>query len=225
MATSCAIVDYLQGLNQKLSNLGTLPTQMLFGLMLASTSLLRILKGPAVDGLDVEKAKASFFTAINLSRQMSVDQHDAAAMLVTILSELYNSTRVFHKSDRSERTALRIRSRLAASIVIDVVWWWREEFDPQCRHISSLQGTASDGMPVIEQCSGIFKDERLSRHIGKNHHQSFGTLANAPNALVENYPIHFDDQFIADFEWALGDDSMFSSTEPFDLAWPSGGPF
>lgn len=144
-ATSCAIVDYLQGLSQRSSGLGTIPTEMLFGLILASTSLLRILKGPIVHGLDTEKAKTSFFTAINLSRQMSVDQHDAAALLATILNQLWNSTRVFRKPDSGEYTALRIRSRLAASIVVDVVWWWREEFDPQCRQTASLQRTISDG--------------------------------------------------------------------------------
>ncbi|KAK1142752.1 hypothetical protein N8T08_007384 [Aspergillus melleus] len=204
MTTSCVIVDYLQGLSQKLSSLGTVPTQMLFGLMLASTSLLRILKGPAVDGLDIEKAKTSFFAAIKLSRQISVDQHDAAAMLATIMNQLWNSTRAFRRSDNGEYTALRIRSRLAASVVIDVVWWWREEFDPQCRQTASLPGTTSDGATYSRD--------------------NPGTLTSAQIGLTEKQgPVHFDDQFIADLEWALGDDGMFSSTEPFDLAWPSSG--
>ncbi|KAI9035402.1 uncharacterized protein KD926_003524 [Aspergillus affinis] len=176
---------------------------MLFGLMLASTSLLRIFKGPAVDGLNIEKAKASF-TAIKLSRQMSVDQHDAAAILATITSQLSNSTRAFRRSDNGEYTALRIRSRLAASVVVDVVWWWREDFELQCRQTGSLQGTTSDG--ATYSCD------------------NFGTLTSAPNGHMEKQnPLHIDDQFIADFEWALGDDGMFSSTAPFDLAWPSSG--
>lgn len=67
---------------------------------------------------------------------------------------------------------------------------------------------------------------RFNRFVGTNcNRDSLGANTNAPNGLYEKQdPIHFDDQFIADFEWALGDYGVFPPVEPFDLPWPSTGP-
>ncbi|KAA8648310.1 uncharacterized protein ATNIH1004_004195 [Aspergillus tanneri] len=73
----------------------TLPVQTVFALMLASACLLRVLKGSVLSGLDVQRAKTSFFGAINLSRQMSVEQNNPAAKMATMFSQLWNSTTAF----------------------------------------------------------------------------------------------------------------------------------
>ena len=112
-------------------------------------TLLRILKCFASRDLDIERAKACFFTAINLEKQMSVESNDSPAKAVIILNQLWNSSKAFRKADGSEYTALRIRSRLVLSPVLDAVWWWRDEFDPLARALNSTQGEQTEGIPCI----------------------------------------------------------------------------
>lgn len=145
------MVDSIKNLGEKLDVLSTAPIQVNFGILLASVALLRILKCFASRGLDVERAKSCFFTAIILKKQMSVESNDAAAKAVIILNQLWNSSKAFRKSDGSEYTALRIRSRLVLSPVLDAVWWWRDEFDPQAR-VAPPQGEAPEGAGTMLDC-------------------------------------------------------------------------
>lgn len=145
LAAACAVVDSIENLGQRLSSLCIAPVQVDFGILLASMTLLRILKGFPSEDLHIERARSSFFTVINLARQMSFASNDRAAKAVIILNQLWNSTKAFRKSDGTEYTALRIRSRLVHSPVVDAVWWWRDEFDPQARAMGSSQGDASEG--------------------------------------------------------------------------------
>lgn len=92
-----------------------------------------MLKGTTPQDLDLERARASLFTGINLAKQMSLDSNDLATKSVIFLNQLWTSTKAFRKSDGSEYTALRIRSRLVLSLILDAVWWWRDEFDVQYR--------------------------------------------------------------------------------------------
>ena len=143
--SACTLVDYVKKLGERLDLLATAPIQVNFGILLASICLLRILKIFASRDLDIERAKSCFFTAINLAKQMSIENNGSAAKAVIIVNQLWNSTKAFRKSDGSEYTALRIRSRLVLSPVVDAVWWWRDEFDPQARGMGSSQGEA-DGI-------------------------------------------------------------------------------
>ncbi|KAE8354198.1 hypothetical protein BDV28DRAFT_91185 [Aspergillus coremiiformis] len=204
LAAACSAIECLQDLSQTLPSLATTPSEVYSGMLFASVALLRIHKGAPMPGLDLERARSCFFTAINLLKHMSVQNNDAAAKTVIVLNQLWNSTKAFRRSDGSDFTALRIRSRLILSPVVDAVWWWREEHDPQCRPGALSQGNAPDGVD--------------------SHRDGTGATANAPNGLMERHePILFDDQFLADFEWALGDDAIFPSTEPYGSGWSSGG--
>lgn len=52
------------------------------------------------------------------------------------------------------------------------------------------------------------------------HRDNTGAVVNAPIGLMERHePVLFDDQFLADFEWALGDDGLFPPTEPYGSDW------
>lgn len=146
LCTACSVIESVQDLSRTTLNLATAPLELYFALLLASVALLRILKGPSLPGLDLERARSRFFIAINLLKQMSVQNNDAAAKTVIVLNQLWNSTRAFRKSDGNEFPTLRIRSRLMLSPVVDAVWWWREEHDPQCRPGVPSQGNAPDGM-------------------------------------------------------------------------------
>ncbi|KAJ5817401.1 hypothetical protein N7447_009634 [Penicillium robsamsonii] len=144
IVTACNLIDYVQALADRMGSLFMAPVQICFGLLLASMSLLRILKNDsASSGLDTSRAQASFFTAINLAKQMSTDRSDSAAKMVTVLNQLWNSSKAFRKSDGSYHTTLRIRSRLILSLILDAVWWWRDEYDPHMRpHVrTKMRGT------------------------------------------------------------------------------------
>lgn len=146
LVTACNLIDYIQSLNDRLGCIAMAPIQIGFGLLLASTALLRILKSNAASqGLETSRARASLFTAINLAKQMSIDNADLAAKTVTVLNCVWNSHKAFRKIDGSEYTVLRIRSRLVLSPILDTVWWWRDEFDPQSRTVRS----------VVEPAEGI----------------------------------------------------------------------
>lgn len=143
--TACTFIDFVENIRQQIPVLPAVPYQVYFGMLLASAFLLRILKWPSLRGVDIDRAKASFFTAINLGRQMTVG-NDAAAKMVLIMNQLWNSPKAFRKPDGLEHTALRIRSRLVVSPVIDAVWWWREEFDPQNRPAVPPQAGHPEGL-------------------------------------------------------------------------------
>lgn len=218
--TACSAVEYVQDLNREAISLAATPLEVYFGMLLASVTLLRIHKGAPMPGLDLEKARSRFFAAINLLKQMSVQNNDGAAKTVLVLNQLWNSTKAFRKSDGSDFTTLRIRSRLMLSPVVDAVWWWREEYDPQFRSGGPTQGNMPDGMfsyyfrPLI----------RWKLIIGIGVDINRDNMATAPIGVTERHePILFNDQFLADFEWALVDDELFPSTEPYGSGWSSVG--
>ncbi|KAJ6172773.1 hypothetical protein N7470_001840 [Penicillium chermesinum] len=134
VTTACNVIDYVQSLTDRVASLTMLPNQIAWGLLLAATSLTRILKSQsAAEGVETIRARSSLFTAINLAKQMSVDSADLSAKTVTVLTSIWNSNKAFRKADGTDFTTLRIRGRLALSPVLDAVWWWRDEFDPQSR--------------------------------------------------------------------------------------------
>lgn len=216
LVTACCLIDYIQSLIGRLGCLAMTPVQMGFGLLLASTSLLRILKSTtASHGLEIGRARSSLFTAINLAKQMSVDSADLSAKTVTVLNAIWNSNRAFRRADGSEYIALRIRSRLVLSPILDAVWWWRDEFDPP-RTIRS----------VVEPADGTVYSRSRSRHFaadaggigsGADTNRDLLGVGMAP-AGVPGDAFHLDEQFLADFEWALGDDALFS-LEPLPTTW------
>ncbi|EYE90290.1 Zn(II)2Cys6 transcription factor [Aspergillus ruber CBS 135680] len=204
LSTCCAMIDCIQDVGQKITNLAIVPVQVSFAMLLASVTILRILKSTTFSReLDVERAKSSFFTAINLAKQMTIDSSDMASKSVIILNQLWNSTKAFRKPDGSEYTALRIRSRLVLSPILDAVWWWRDEFDAQYRAMVFPQ-EASEGV-----------DTQVSS--AATSHAWIGPVDRQDSLCL-------DDQFLADFEWALGDGGLFPPTEPYCQTWSSFGP-
>lgn len=174
----------------------TTPVQINFGLLLASVSLLRILKLYTSCDLDLERARASFFAGINLAKEMSVQQNDSAAKAVFILNHLWNSTKAYRKPDGSAYTSLRVRGRLVLSPVLDAVWWWRDENEPQYRTMYLVQGEAADGAE-------------------SNRDPSNAAASAIVNCADRQDSARADDHFLADFEWALCEDESFLSSGPY----------
>ncbi|KAJ5085086.1 hypothetical protein N7532_009857 [Penicillium argentinense] len=219
LVTACSLIDYVQSLTDRLGCLAMCPVQLGFGLLLASTSLLRILKSStASHGLETVRARSALFTAINVAKQMSVDSADLAAKTVTVLNSIWNSNKAFRKADGGEYTALRIRSRLVLSPILDTVWWWRDEFDPQSRTMRSVV-EPSDGNVFMTSRYLAAADASTGAGMDANRDLVGGTMAPA-GAPAQNNAFHLDEQFLADFEWALGDDALFS-LDPLPANWTS----
>ena len=149
LSTACAIIELAENLGEKLNSLSAAPLHILCGTLVALEALLRILKSSASCGLDTERAKLCFFKGINLSKQLSVVSHDAAAKMVTIMTQLWHSSKAFRRPDGSEYVTLRIRSRLVLSPLLDTVGWWRDEFDTQHRATAMPQESTTDGLFVL----------------------------------------------------------------------------
>ncbi|CAG8105567.1 unnamed protein product [Penicillium olsonii] len=218
ITTACNLVDFIQALGDKMGFLSMAPVQVGFGILLASMTLLRILKSN-VDtiGLDVNRARASFFTAINLAKQVSTDRTDTAARTITLLNQLWNSSRAFRKADGSEYTALRIRSRLILSQILDSVWWWRDEFDPHTRAIVRGNETADVGMPKTNPLAG----GNTGHPIGSTDptREPLGGIFSGMG-LPPQEEFTMDEDFFAKFEWAISEEE-FLSLGAFPADWGS----
>lgn len=189
------------------------PSQIQFALLLASCSLIRILKSPSgSQGLETMRARSSLFTAINLAKQMSVDSADLPSKIVIILNAIWNSTKAFRKADGSEFIALRIRGRLVVSPVIDTIWWWRDEYDPPSKMRSVVE--PSKGSVYCQSRSYAATDSgTVGMGMGMDPSHDPTSAALSQDAFL------LDEQFLADFEWALGDDALFS-LDPLPNSWP-----
>lgn len=216
LVTACSLVDYIRLLSDRVGFLSMAPIQIGFGLLLASTSLLRILKSNAASrGLETSRARACLFAAINLAQQMSVDSADLAAKTVTILKAVWNSNKAFRKMDGSEYNSLRIRSRLVLSPILDLVWWWRDEFDPGSRSVRSVVEPAQGNAYARSRYPGAV--DAGSKPVSDTNRDITGAAA-VSGAPERNDTFYLDEQFLADFEWALGDDALFS-LDPLPSNW------
>ncbi|KAJ5190017.1 Transcription factor [Penicillium cf. griseofulvum] len=205
IVTACNLIDYIQALADRMGSLFMAPVQVNFGLLLASMSLLRILKSDfASGGLDTSRAQASFFAAINLAKKMSTDRSDTPAKMITVLNQLWNSTKAFRKADGSEYTALRIRSRLILSQILDAVWWWRDEYEPHAR--AKMRGTELVDGPIR---ANMFPGVEVGRAIMGTEpprESAGGILQNAGAPFQGEFQINED--YFTNFEWLS--DEIFS---------------
>ncbi|KAF4220658.1 hypothetical protein CNMCM8980_001613 [Aspergillus fumigatiaffinis] len=216
LAAACRVIDFVQSLGQTPGRLVTTPVQINFGLLLASVSLLRILKLYTSCDLDLERARASFFSGINLAKEMSVQQNDSAAKAVFILNQLWNSTKAYRKPDGSAYTSLRVRGRLVLSPVLDAVWWWRDENEPQYRTMYLPQGEAADGIiPPIPETHPAQADDPMISGAESTRNPSSTAASTMVNSVERQDSARADDHFLADFEWALCEDEFFLSTGPY----------
>lgn len=218
IATACNLVDYIQNLADRIGFLSMAPVQIGFGLLLASMSLLRILKSQVASSeLETSRARASFFAAINLAKQMSTDRTDTAAKTITVLNQLWNSGKAFRRADGSEYTALRIRSRLILSQILDAVWWWRDEFDPQARaKIRSTETPDTSAYSQVTTQSGGSSGGAIEE--GDQTRKPPGSFFNSMDPSRDEFMM--DEDFFAKFEWAISEEE-FLSLGTFPTDWSS----
>ncbi|KAJ9190804.1 transcriptional regulator family: Fungal Specific TF [Paecilomyces variotii] len=202
VAISCTVLEKIGDIGNKPGLLAASPLHIVSAAGIAACLLLRILKTSVSGNMDIERAKSAIFLGINIMKQISAGGNETAGKFVLILNQLWNSSKAFRKSEGSEYSGLRIRSRLSMSVTIDAFWRWRDEFDTQHRTLLLSQ----------ESTEG--------QH--NTHENSGATSHDNPAIPSESQEAFFlDDQFLSDFEWALGDNRLFPPTEPCGPIWSS----
>lgn len=186
-STACSVIDHMRVLYDKSETYAGSPMFIINALILASSVLLRLLKSSISSKLDSEKAKNALFAGLNLMKYMVLDAKDIASKCSFALNQLWNSPKAFRKADGSEYTTLRIRSRLVISPVIDMAWWWREEYEPDVP--SSAPEKNEDGA------------RNEAGNTNSNNDSLVGPISDMANVGSE-YGF-LNDEFLADFEWAL----------------------
>ena len=154
--TACAVIDKVSKLDRTQALVHYATMYIYLAVLIAACVLLRLYKTTFSKYLDLESCKATFFSAINILRKLSLENNDTPAKAAIMLSQLWTSNKVFRNADGSERSELRIKSFLEKSSVFDCVLWWKEEFrsDPVVasvqlgdRHYAAMD-VASEKVPT-----------------------------------------------------------------------------
>lgn len=143
------MLEKIGDLGNKPGLLAASPLHIVSAAGIAACLLLRILKTSVSGNMDIERAKSAIFLAINIMKQISAGGNETAGKFVLILNQLWNSSKAFRKSEGSEYSGLRIRSRLSMSVTIDAFWRWRDEFDTQHRTLL-LSQESTEGKTLLD---------------------------------------------------------------------------
>jgi len=195
--TCCQVIESFDHLDR--TGQICLPAAPIFfyhGLMVPCHTLLRLLKTSFSRYINVERAKTALFLGISLHKRMSLQNDDVPARSGVALTQLWNSTRVFRKSNGTETVALRIRSRLSGSIVLDGIVWWREEFGAFMGVYPPPITDARNDPPPSE--NGIVSNGNVLPE------------ATTPAPAKPDYSTFLDDPMLTEFGWPV-DDDIFSS--------------
>lgn len=96
---------------------------------LAGFSILRLVRSPLAQHLDLTSGEQAFFQAVQFLKNVSLQSGDIGMRTALIMNDLWNSSKVFRRKDgRIESLGLRLRTRLSMSVSYDMFWYWREEF-------------------------------------------------------------------------------------------------
>ena len=96
---------------------------------LAGFSILRLVRSPLAQHLDLAAGEQAFFQAVQFLKSVSLQPGDIGMRTALIMHDLWNSNKVFRRNDgRIESLGLRLRTRLSMSVSYDMFWYWREEF-------------------------------------------------------------------------------------------------
>lgn len=79
--------------------------------------------------LDLENGKRAFNSAIMLTRRISIEDNDLPGRTSTILTQLWSAQA--RGGQRDKEPGLKLKTRLAASLLHDSLWTWREIFGGQ----------------------------------------------------------------------------------------------
>jgi hypothetical protein len=115
------------------------------GVLLAACTLFRCLKTPFADsiGRDASTAQALFYSAINMLRNISLVEGDKPSRSAWALQQLWRSEKIYRKTDGEWDLDLHVRDRFGSSVVYDIMWWSRAEFNGQSNAYSYAQSESN----------------------------------------------------------------------------------
>lgn len=127
-------------------------TRFVFTAALMGVALmLRILKGPFATYVDQEHGSTLFLATAKFMQSYSFEKGDFSARAALLAEQLWGSEKLFKDTDGTVNIALRVRNRLSASPLHDVIVRWREEFGDL-----RTQAAASRNLGMSSRLSGDF---------------------------------------------------------------------
>jgi len=126
---ACSVIEQMISLDRAV-DLAMYCTSYIYRMMmLAAFTVLKLKKSSFSRCLNMESVKSSYFSAMALAKKVSIENNDIPAKSTQVLKQLWMSNKVFMQDNEIEGSLkLRIRSRLAMSLALDCLWWWKEEF-------------------------------------------------------------------------------------------------
>lgn len=116
---------------------------------LAAFVVLRMYRSHLKKDIDLLRGQTAYQAAVGFYRKMSILHDDVFARSTVILTQLWNSTKVFKQADGSfDSFSMLCRSRLTMSSVFDMWWRWREEFAGQPHPYAHSDGVSSKSNPL-----------------------------------------------------------------------------
>ncbi|KAK9471128.1 uncharacterized protein V1510DRAFT_431496 [Dipodascopsis tothii] len=111
------------------SRLAYLPVYVDLDVALAAFVLLRLQFSPMADLLDANAGKRHFASAISILRKASVRENDFPYRISAVLFQLWKLFAKDQAETRKPHTVrLKLRTRMATSIIYDSIWVWRERY-------------------------------------------------------------------------------------------------
>ena len=150
-STTVKVLEFIR--NQEINHaLSSSCLRFVFIAALMGVSLmLRILKGPFATSVDQEHGSALFLATVKFMQSCSVEKGDLPDRAVLFAEQLWGSEKLFKDTNGTVNFALRVRNRLSASPVHDLIIRWREEFRD-----SETQAAPSRKAGMSSCLSGVF---------------------------------------------------------------------
>ncbi|KAL5365339.1 hypothetical protein BJX96DRAFT_181543 [Aspergillus floccosus] len=98
-------------------------------LCLAAMFILKLWYSTLNEFLDIDSGKRAFNSTICLTRRISIEDNDLPGRMSKILTQLWSAQ--MRSGLRNKEPSLKLQTRMAASLIHDSLWIWREEFGGQ----------------------------------------------------------------------------------------------
>jgi hypothetical protein len=130
-------------------------------LFTAAAVLIKVLNSTYVRYVDFEAGKQVFELAISALRRWSIQDNDKAVRSADMLAQmwpLYSE----RNARRPEEPSLRFRCRLGTSLLLDLLWHWREELNARGQAPPHSQGgeitsTSNEGVSTVSGTAELLR--------------------------------------------------------------------
>ncbi|KAG2421738.1 hypothetical protein HFD88_005714 [Aspergillus terreus] len=134
------------------------PVSYFRALCLAAMFILRLCYSNMSGSLDIDSGKGAFSSAICLTRRISLEDNDLPGRMSRILTQLWSAQ--VRSGSRDKDPGLKLKTRMAASLIHDSLWMWREEFGGQRNTAQTPPvGIRNPGLAVQNLTLGSTQDE------------------------------------------------------------------